>query len=336
LPFQQRRISWEGIAMFRTSAVLVGILSWALGGFAQAAAESKPVEKDGVSVTVVLGPHAIPADEQPQFVVRFKNTTQDYLNLYNIDQYWDWEVQLTNTDQGTVDPGPWRLRMDKIPMRYPVSIRQIKADESTDVVVNLNDPPFTFDFVYAGIVKHLVAPVRHLDPGRYRMTVKIALRNPIGQPGYHFWMGPVLTDPVELTVSEKRAHGRQPTAGEVGAYDDAIDRLTNKLEPGGRLRLLGLWANGTAPDINLAADAKAEDVIAAAVNTHLLESKAYRILRVRQVGAEGASVWAALVQVGGKPKVLVFFGWKDNTHWWTRFYDADVVPPASVPRTTPP
>ena len=296
---------------------------------AKLSVESKPVEKDGVSVSVSLKPQTILADEQPQFVVRFKNTNRDYINLYNVDHYWDWEILFTKTDPHAAEPGPWRLRMNSIPNRRPVGIRQIKAGESTDVVVNLNDPPFTFDFVYAGIIKHLIAPVRYLQPGTYRMTVKIALPLFMGQPFPHHWTGPVLTDAVELTVSEKRANGTPATAAELAAYDDAIDRVIKKLDPSGRLGRFGLWTNGGTPFVKLAAGAKAEDVIAAAVNVYLLESKAYRILRVRQVGSDDLAVSAALVKVGGKPKVLVFFSGKGSTSWWTRFYDADVVQPAA-------
>jgi hypothetical protein len=279
--------------------------------------ESKPAEKDGVSITVAIEQPVIPAGGQPRFVVRFKNTSADYINLYDVEAFWDWRIQFTSTDKQAVYPGPWRLRMAKLPNRYPIAHKQIKAGESLEVAVNLNDPPFTFDFVYEGAQDRLVAPVRRLIPGTYQMAITITLQNPFG-PGYHLWAGPLTTQAVEFKASETGANGResQPTTQEVAAYDDAISQVTKKIEAG------GLWMNGGAPNIRLPADAKSEEVIASAVNVSLLGSKVYRILRVQQFDRSGVRMSAALVRVGAKMKILVFF-FRGRDGWWSRFYDTD-------------
>ncbi len=289
-------------------------------------AESKPVEKDGVSVSVSLKQRTIPSDEQPKFVVRFGNTTKDYINLYNLKAYCGWHIQFTGTDKRAAHPGPWELRMDKIPSRIDVALEQIKAGESMEVAVDLNDPPFTFDFVYEGAQKKPVAPVRRLGPGTYRVIITIALQNPFG-PSPHMWVGPLTTDAVELKVSEAAANAKEssPTAQEVADYDNAIDQVAQKLDPN------GLWQNGGFPEIKLPADAKPEDVIASAVNVYDLGSKAYRILRVKRLDrSRGDDMSAALVRVGKSPKVLAFYP-TGKSGWWTRFYDTEIKPPTTQP-----
>jgi len=291
--------------------------------------ESKAVEKDGLIITVLIEQRAISADEQPRFLVRFKNTSGDYINLYDIDAFWNWQIRLTNTDNRAVDAGPWRLRFATISYGgHPIAHKQVRPGESTEVVINLNDPPFTFDYEYEGTAKHLVTPVRFLSPGTYRIKARIALQNPFG-PGHHEWTGPVSTETVEFTISKTGKHETPPTEEEVAAYDDAINRVTDRLEPG------GLWLNGGFPDIKLPADANAQDVVASAVNTHRLGSKAYRILRVRRIDRPTGGISAALVKVGATTKVLIFFpDGKDG--WWTRFYDTELLLPATKPSNSSP
>jgi hypothetical protein len=324
------RQSNRAIRMNRCILILAALVSlWcfasaeqpATGPSSQPAVESKPVEKDGVAVSVILKPGIISADEQPKIVVRFKNTTADYINLYDVEAFWDWQIQFTSTDEHAAHPGPWKLRMDKILLRYPVAHKQMKAGECVEVVADLNDPPFTFDFVYAGAANKTVPPLRNLSPGTYRMTIAVGLQNPFGA-GRHEWVGPVTTDAVELVVCKPDAAETKPTTQEVSAYDDAINRVTEKLRPNGE------WTNGITPGIQLAADAKAGDVIASAVNVQSQECKAYRILRVRRLDRPQGDLSAALLRMGTKTRVLVFFP-IGKSGWWTRFYDADPAPPAT-------
>ena len=293
-----------------------------------ALAESTPVVKDGVSVTMSPIQQTISTDEQPRFVVRFSNTGGDYINLYDVGAYWDWRFEFARKDKQSEQPGPWVLRMASIIDRHRIEHRQIKAGENTEVAVDLNDPPFTFDFVYGGLVKHLVAPVRHLSAGTYQMTITIALQNPFG-PGFHEWTGPLTTEPVELVVRQPLPKEiTKPTPQEIVAYDEAIHRMTANLQPD------GLWQNGVSPDINLPKNATAEDVIDAAVNQTVLASKEYRVLRMQPFSSSGlpraVSGSAALLQVGQSFKVLIFFPY-GNAGWWTRFYDTTISLPATRP-----
>jgi hypothetical protein len=213
--------------------------------------------------------------------------------------------------------------MHQIALGAALDHRQIKPHESTDVAINLNDPPFTFDYVYDGRVKGApVPPLRHLKPGKYQLQVTVRLQNPFGA-GYHEWVGPLTTSPIEIQVSSGGV-ARSPTKEEIAAYDAAISRVTEKLLPG------GLWLNGSFPEIKLPKDAKPEDVIDAAVNQTVLDSKAYRILRVRPFSTgqtSDPSGLAALVKVGKALKVVIFFATGD-TGWWTRFYDTEIALPA--------
>jgi hypothetical protein len=292
-------------------------------------AETKPVEKDGLSVTVSMERRAIPADEQPSFVLRFKNTSNGYINLYGINAFWGWQIRFANINKPAGNPGPWKLRFDTIPgRRHYTAHKQVKPGESTEVAINLNDPPYTFNYVYDGVADHLIAPVRSLSPGAYRLEVNVALKNPFG-PGHHEWTGPVTTEPVEFTVDPSGSHGlgSRPTKEEISAYDQVIQRVTGKLDP-------HAWMNGSSGEVKLPAGAKLEDVIALAVNKHSLESKAYRILRVRQVDRPKVGASAALMEVGAKTKVLIFFP-EGKEAWWTRFYDTALSPPAAQPGAPP-
>jgi len=289
--------------------------------------ESQGVTIDDVSVSVLLVRPTISADEQPEVLVRFKNVGKEgYRNLYDVGAYWKWTIQLTPTDPKVAsESGPWQLGMN-VTSRVPnIEHRQIKPGESTDVLVNLNDPPFTFKYAYAGVIDHLVAPIRHLAPGRYQLTAKVSLTSPFG-PGSSEWSGPVTTQPIELTVTPVKPQA--VTKEEQAAYDAAIDKVTAKLPPN------GLWLNGRFRQIDLPKDASVDEVIDMAVNNMALDSKAYHILSVKPFSREDMpetlSGKAALVQVGKAYKVVVFFP-MEPTGWWSRFYDADVALPQTVP-----
>lgn len=292
--------------------------------------ESEPVEKDGLAISLVTGRSSFSADAQPEFVVRFKNVGKDYRNLYDVVAYWNWTIQLLNTDPQSPEPGPWRLHMHSIPLRVPIEHRQIKPGESTDVSVDLNDPPFTFNYSHAanskGLQAGLVRSTRFLAPGHYRLSAVVAVpKFPIGED-HHFWLGPVTTNGIELTIA--KSPQKTETREELAACDAAIARVTDALQPG------GLWTNGGFPAIQLPKDAKTEDVIDAAVNQTILDSKDYRVQRVRpfERGQMPGSVSgsAALVRVGKAFKVAILFPVGPEA-WWSRFYDTELTLPTTRP-----
>jgi hypothetical protein len=320
--------------IFKFLTLLLFLVARAVAAPATQPEESKSVEKDGVAVTVVMNKTTISTDEQPDFIVRFKNVlpialdgTQQYRNLYDVAAYWDWQFELTNTDPHAESPGPWQLHMNVLKVRAPLEHRRIMPGDSTDVTVNFNDPAFTFTYTYAGVVKHLISPVRHLPPGHYQLTVTAELPNPFG-PGYFEWTGPATTAVIGLTVNQ--APQKTVSKEEQAAYDAAIARVTDKLEPE------GLWLNGPCGPIDLPKDAKPEDVVDFAVNNDLSPgTKAYRLLDVKPFGRGHAAGeiagTAALVQAGKSYRVLVFFS-TGGRNWWNRFYDVEVrMPPTSQP-----
>jgi len=284
----------------------------------QPVSETTPVEKEQVAVSLVLQRASFSTDEQPEFSVRFKNVGRDYINLYDVAAYWNWKIVLVNADGQAHQRGPWRLRMNAIPLRHPIDHRQIKPGESTDVLVNLNDPPFTFAYENVGPSDgKKIQPIRSLPSGRYHLVATVALTHPFGD-GHHEWSGPVTTEAIDLTVTESTP--TPPTKHELAAYDAGIARVTGKLQSG------GLWLNGSFPKINLPSDAKTDDVIDAAVNQTIIDSKAYRVLRVQPFNRDdipgSVSGSAALLRIGKAHKVVVLFP-IEKSGWWSRFYDTE-------------
>ena len=289
-------------------------------------AESTPVEKDGVAVSVVLEQNTFAADAQPVFKVRFKNVGAEYRNLYDAAAFWNWTIVLTNTDP-EADDKSWQLRMNSIRLRMPIQLRQIKAGETTDVLVNLNEPPFTFAFVPSPPTAaektekpadSKPRPIRHLPAGRYRLTAVVSLEDPFGH-GHPQWAGPVTTKPVEVTITAVAEKKESPA--ERAAYDAAIRRVTDKLDPH------GLWLNGVSPIIKLDRNSQPEDVVDELINVSTFQSKAYRLFRVhaldRSETQQVKSGSAALVRVDKSYKVVVFFPFESGG-WWSRFYDTEV------------
>jgi hypothetical protein len=227
---------------------------------------SKAVEKDGLSVQVSLKKSEISADEQPQFTVRFTNTGKEPINLISVDEYSSWKMRFTNVDQTAEDPGPCLIRIAAQDDSRSITKKSLKPGEFADVPVDINKTRFATDFYYDGIVKHLVAPIKHLNPGIYKMTVEIGLSpNPPDGNGTKYWTGPVTTEAVELKVVESGERGPVTEASpqELSAYNVAIEPLVKTFGPDGATPL-GLWTNGLTSPIPLPRDAKPEDVIAAA------------------------------------------------------------------------
>jgi hypothetical protein len=315
-----------------TEAVELKVDKSGQGGSATQAA---PVEKDGLSVQVSLKKSEISTDEQPQFTVRFTNSSKESINLCGADEYWEWKVRFTNLDQKAEDPGPWLLNVNSQRIRHLVSSIKLKSGDFIDVPVDFNNANFKPDFAYDGIIKHLIAPVKHLKPGTYNMTIEIALQpDPLDKSGAKYWTGPVTTEAVELKVVESDQQGpaTEPSPQDLSASDGAIDRVIKALPPG------GLWANGTYPSpvSRLAADAKAQVVIADAVKAWFpnWELKDYRVLQIREnVKLPPDYVFsAAVIQAGAEYKVLLFHP-STGGGWWAHFYDTDLhtaLPPANL------
>jgi hypothetical protein len=282
------------------------------------AAESKPVEKDGIAIIISTQKDKLKSDEQPEFVVRFTNTSKDYVNLYDVEAYGDWVMTFSKNLPKGAPCETWKVRFDKIASGNNLVHKQLKPGESLEVAVGLSDPLFTFGYEFAGPESKVLPRRRHLGPGDYRLELTISLKNPFG-PGHHLWCGPLKTEPVDFTIANESST-TQPTEREIAAFDKAMEptiELTREKN--------GLWLNGGFPEIKLPDGAEAEDVIAAAVNVNRsnLGSKGYRVLRLRQLDGETDKKAAALISVGKSTKVLIFFS-LGKGKWWTRFYKADL------------
>jgi beta-lactamase regulating signal transducer with metallopeptidase domain len=117
------------------------------------------------------------------------------------------------------------------------------------------------------------------------------------------------------------------------AYSVAIDGLIAKLARD------GLWRNGKVPQIRVAADAKATDVIAEAFKKRdsTVGAVPYRVLRIQTITSDPQfkDASAALIQYEKGTIAMIFFpqvseGW---SNWWTRFYELDL-PPESLESTS--
>jgi len=102
---------------------------------------------------------------------------------------------------------------------------------------------------------------------------------------------------------------------------DPIDELVTKLNASH-----GLWINGVYPIIDLPSDAKAEQVLAAAVKMTGFDQghiKTCKILEIRTVLLNTGWVGpysAALVESDLGMKIFLFKAERNN-RWWIRFYD---------------
>ena len=331
----------------RYRLLILGILTACAGLFApsgsaappatlpasQPSLESKAVEKDGVSVKVTLKKPEITQGEQPQFIVRFSNMDDQYANLYGQGEYWDWKVQFTNQDKGVTEPGPWQVRvLAEFDSHAVATTTRLKPGDFIDVPVDLNNTGLPLDYTYTGQMDHLIASIKNLRPGTYKMVIEISLGPPpLIDTTVKYWTGPITTEPVELKVvaAGARSPGVLASPQELRAYNNAIDRLVKKLGSD------GMWTNGLSPDIGLPADAMPEDVVAQAVKKSLSpeEIKVYRILRVREIKFDPpvGRAFAALIQTDARTRILIFYPFASTKGWWTRFYDADYTPPATRP-----
>jgi hypothetical protein len=270
--------------------------------------ESKAAEKDGLSVTVILTSPAFGADpEWPRLAVRFKNVAAADIHLCNADAIWDWKFRFISKDQ----PGSWLVQFEPFVLGRPISTNTLKPGETLDVPIDLNQTPRAADLIRDGIpFDKEPAPVPHLQPGQYELTVDIQLNDNHAPKTSPYWTGSITTNPIAIEAQDVKA-----------IYGDVINRVTSKFDK------FGGWKNGLFGDINLPADAEPKDFIAQAIK-NVREIKTYRILDIRPVTIESSpqSARAAVIQTDVGLKVLIFYPFQDAKGWWSRFYDASLNP----------
>ncbi len=169
-----------------------------------AALSSKPAEKDGLQVTVTLPKAAFAADEQPKFTVKFKNVSDKPFALHDIDWFWDWSIRFDNL----TSMGPWQLRLGAKVERAQDSVRTCvcKPGETVEMLVDLtSQAAFPFDFYWYGEqTKQPVPPQKQLEPGKYRLTVVVNLKEGPVRQNEVFWAGQITTNPLEFEIADKQ------------------------------------------------------------------------------------------------------------------------------------
>jgi hypothetical protein len=164
---------------------------------------STNVIKDGLSVTVTLPKTTFAVNEPIRFTVQFKNISDKGFVLYDPSHFWNWRI--TFEDQRKI--GPWRVSklFDELLALAP---RTLKPGDSADVPVSLEQGKTRpFEFVWEGLQRKIVEPVKSLPIGRYQLVIEMDLKG--GPPkqdwAFPFWTGQIKTEPVEFEITDKAA-----------------------------------------------------------------------------------------------------------------------------------
>ena len=167
---------------------------------------SKAVVKDGLAVTVALPKATFTADEPLKMEVQFKNVGEQLIVLYDADVFWDWTIKFADAKMG----GPWLLRRTFKMERAAASTTEIKAGATWSVPIELDaSKAGTFELVWNGKQSEMVPPMARLGPGKYRANIEIDLRdNPTPDRARAYWVGKVVTEPVEFEIVAKAAAER--------------------------------------------------------------------------------------------------------------------------------
>jgi len=196
---------------------------------AKKAVSSKPVEKNGLQVTVNL-PQAVFAKNEPvKFSVQFKNVSKKDFVLHNVNQYWEWQIRFEPVGVKSPANGPWQLSFNKM---AAISTNQtVKPTEDFAVAV---EPPQKFhEYVWKGNQRESVPPIKQLTPGKYKLTLAITLaedrdpRNVREKSAAAFWAGTLTTEPVEFEISDKEP--AQAAATQVAEVKGKTGTLTGKV-----------------------------------------------------------------------------------------------------------
>jgi len=275
-----------------------------------AVATGHALSADAVDIRARFKETRISADRQPAFTLTFKNLTNDYINLYNVGAYWKWHIEFEPIWGRSGLKQAWELQFDVAGAYMPIMHEQLMPGGEYVLNVDLNDPAYTF--VYAPSLSSLKR-VRRLEPGKYSLRVTVTLEPPFTDA--HEWTGPFVVQSSDLQIMPAKVD--KPDKAKVAKWNAAIDEvIKTKIDPH------GLWQNGGFVKIELPASAAADDVVAAAVNRNILESKAYSVYLYRDL-KDSEKKTAVLLRVGSKDYVLIYY-YLGSIGWWSRFYEAKI------------
>jgi hypothetical protein len=196
----------------------------------QPALSFKPAEKNGLSIQAILTKAAFAANEPLKFTVQFKNVSDKPFLLFDAAYYWKWIIHFE--DQRKI--GPWRVERLFDDLRsYENVVTTLKPGDTLDVLVELdrNRQDRPHEFVWGGVQKQPLPPVKALPVARYQLTVEINLKADPGPRQVPFWTGTLATNPVEFEITDKPT----PPASQLAPTDPAPltlkDRITTRTFP---------------------------------------------------------------------------------------------------------
>lgn len=187
-----------------------GKTSQAAAPATQPAVSSKPVEKDGLQVMVMLPQASIAANDSLAFTVQFKNVSDKPFNLLNADgyHYRDWTIRFKKQGEGSWkefgfdEAGELKLSVVQVePGRVLTVPVVLEGRDLTSVARILTDG-------YQQQLRMSDGKQHPLKPGKYLLAVKMDLRDNVENdptPAVRYWAGPILTKPVEFEITDKPA-----------------------------------------------------------------------------------------------------------------------------------
>lgn len=161
------------------------------------AAAPKPVEKDGLALTVLPPAAPFRANDPVVFSFHFRNVSERTYKLYNATGDFGWSFHIENLATRAVwTASPGKGFQSAEPREVDLQAQgvletQVQLGGQTEL--NFSDGEFSH---------------RTLPPGKYRMTASVRLRNPWDSGNRAgAWLGEINTRPVEFEIAAS-----QPTA----------------------------------------------------------------------------------------------------------------------------
>jgi RNA polymerase sigma factor (sigma-70 family) len=157
---------------------------------------SEPVEKDGLSVTVIPAKQRFASTEPLAFTVILKNTSDKPFFLLDADYFWDWRIKF----------GGWQLT-PRFEAERIHRATVLEAGQERRVEVKLDDRR-SFAFQWSEGSKQKVEPVKVLPLGKYPLVVHPTfanLKQGKGELKHRLWVGELTTKPVEIEVVKEEA-----------------------------------------------------------------------------------------------------------------------------------
>ncbi|MGE3808270.1 MAG: RNA polymerase sigma factor [Gemmataceae bacterium] len=153
---------------------------------------SKPVEKDGLTVTVAPALSRFGAGQPITFKVHFKNTsTKDLSFLRTPRYYYDWQFQF----------GSWRTVNAAKREGGGREPAVLKVGETLTVEVRIDN---TFLFTWQGPQSRPVLPRHDLPTGEYELTLSIITPEGSDRRLPLPWEGPLQTAPVTVVIEQRQ------------------------------------------------------------------------------------------------------------------------------------